>query len=171
MSTMLVMRYSEKLAMLCDAKGWGPTDLWRAIGKCVSRSTVHNWFNGLSRPQKPEHALKVARALSVSLDELADDEAEIAPVNSASGYELKVREIAEREGWDWLYWRVIEAVKVVEVPVIAMDGGGTTDRTAVPEPSLPGVNFDPRHRNVDHTGADVTPRHDPGATGKTRRRS
>lgn len=76
------MDYSEKVVKLCAEKDWDQADLWRAVHKKVSRTTVSNWFNGLSRPDM-DTALGVARALGVPLDYLADDSIDGPPPSSS----------------------------------------------------------------------------------------
>jgi transcriptional regulator with XRE-family HTH domain len=67
------MKFHEKLEHLCERKRWSQRDLAKAAGG-VSPSTMSNWFSGRSEPDlSAAHA--IARALGVSLDYLADDDA------------------------------------------------------------------------------------------------
>jgi transcriptional regulator with XRE-family HTH domain len=85
---MLAMRYCDKLQRHCDERGWEQADLWRAINKCVSRSTVSNWFNDESRPNMAV-GLRIARALALSLDYMADDtQDEPSPALNAAEEEI-----------------------------------------------------------------------------------
>lgn len=78
---MQVMKFHEKVVTLCAQKNWDQADLWRAVGKKVSRTTVSNWFNGVSRPDM-DTSLSIARAFSVPLDFLADDDQDDLPPSS-----------------------------------------------------------------------------------------
>lgn len=75
------MNFHDKLVMCCDAKGWNQASLFRAVGG-VSRTTVSNWFNHESKPDM-ETALRIARALDVPLDYLADDTIDEPPAPAA----------------------------------------------------------------------------------------
>jgi transcriptional regulator with XRE-family HTH domain len=76
-----IMFLHEKLKRLCGQKRWGQTDLIHAVGD-ISKSTMNNWFNGKSKPDL-DSALAIAKALEVSLDWLADADAEFPPPQEA----------------------------------------------------------------------------------------
>jgi transcriptional regulator with XRE-family HTH domain len=76
----LDMRLSEKLKRLCGERRWGQTDLIAAVGD-ISKSTMNNWFSGKTTPDL-ESALKIAKALNVSLEWLADDGAAFPPIEA-----------------------------------------------------------------------------------------
>lgn len=71
MSRMLAMRLNEKLQMLCGRRGWGQSNLLEVVPD-VTKSSMSNWWKGKYRPDL-ESALRIARALDVPLDYLADD--------------------------------------------------------------------------------------------------
>lgn len=72
------MRFRDKLVRACDKRGWSQADLWREIGKAVSKNTVSRWWKGEAEPWD-DSAVRLARALRVSLDYLADDELDEEP--------------------------------------------------------------------------------------------
>ncbi len=74
------MTFDEKVTSLCEARGWNQSDLARAVGG-VSKNTVSRWWNGAVRPFD-DVALRLSRALGVTLDYLADDEMDEFPAAS-----------------------------------------------------------------------------------------
>jgi transcriptional regulator with XRE-family HTH domain len=79
-ATMIAMELHKKLKRLCDAKGLNQTDVMRITN--ASKGTASNWMkgkpNGGTAPDL-ESALKLARALGVPLDYLADDDMDEPP--------------------------------------------------------------------------------------------
>lgn len=71
---MFAMTYADKVDQLLNLKGWNQQDLVRSVGD-LSASTVTGWKKGAT--PRIDVALKVARALGVSLDYLADEAIEI----------------------------------------------------------------------------------------------
>jgi transcriptional regulator with XRE-family HTH domain len=70
MATCVDMRFAEKVNRRLAELGWNDSRL--AIEAKVSTSAVGKWTDGESLP-RIDLAIRVARALSVSLDYLADD--------------------------------------------------------------------------------------------------
>jgi transcriptional regulator with XRE-family HTH domain len=66
------MKFHEKLGRLIQDKGWTRKHLLDSVG--ASQSTVDRWFRGDTLPDISQGAA-IARALGVSLDYLADDDA------------------------------------------------------------------------------------------------
>jgi transcriptional regulator with XRE-family HTH domain len=99
------MNFHEKVVTLCAERDWEQADLWRAVKKKVSRTTVSNWFNGVSRPDM-DTALLIARALDVPLDYLADDAQDEPPARSA------------RPDWERTVIGLIEALGLDEREVL-----------------------------------------------------
>jgi transcriptional regulator with XRE-family HTH domain len=70
------MRFDKKLRMLMDQRGMNQPSLSRLTG--IPQTTISNLLKG-SRPGI-DHGLKLARALAVSLDYLADDDQDQPPI-------------------------------------------------------------------------------------------
>jgi transcriptional regulator with XRE-family HTH domain len=64
-------QFREKVIRACEQLGWNQARLASEVE--VSPNTASRWVNGEVRPFRPE-ALRLARALRLSLDYLADDE-------------------------------------------------------------------------------------------------
>jgi transcriptional regulator with XRE-family HTH domain len=77
------MTLSDKLKWLCGERRWGQADLMRAMGGDVSKSAMSDWFKGKFRPDL-DSTLRMARALKVPLDYLADDALDEPPVSDLS---------------------------------------------------------------------------------------
>jgi transcriptional regulator with XRE-family HTH domain len=99
------MTFAQKVVKLREAKGWKQSDLRRAIGD-VSPTTVSNWESGAIPSM--DVALKVARALGVSLDYLADDAQEHPPASGTTVPERQLASMIERYGAERVYWRLVE---------------------------------------------------------------
>ena len=92
------MRFEEKLRKQMLLKGFNQQKLSRASG--VSDSEISRILNGKSQPGL-ENALKLARAVGVSLDYLADDSVDEDPareVRDAATWEGQVLELATEIG-------------------------------------------------------------------------
>lgn len=70
------MDFTEKLNKLLSENGLSQRDLVRILGD-VSKDKVNRWFTGRSVPDIKE-GLRLARALDVPLDYLADDDVDVA---------------------------------------------------------------------------------------------
>lgn len=86
------MRYAEKLYQQMVQKGFKQQRLAEASG--VSDSEVSRILNGKSRPGL-ENAFRLARALGVSLDYLADDSLDADPSRPSDPISAGEREILE----------------------------------------------------------------------------
>ncbi len=91
-----VRRFEQKLYLLCERAGWNQSDLSRELGG-VSKSTIGGWFAGESRPSL-DHCLKLARALGVSLDYLADDTIESPPRSEFTASERLLVDVSREIG-------------------------------------------------------------------------
>lgn len=99
MSTICGMRIGEKLKRLCDDRRWSQARLLEFVPD-VSKSTISFWINGRSRPDL-ESARKLARALGVPLDWLADDEADFpVPQEAAPEEDRFILQICRKLGHD-----------------------------------------------------------------------
>lgn len=75
------MTFREKIEKLCEARGWNQAQLARKVD--VSPTAIGRWFNKDARPFD-EAAVRLARALRVSLDYLADDTMDEIPAEPGS---------------------------------------------------------------------------------------
>src|SRR5690242_2858034 len=90
------MRYADKLLSEMVRKGFNGAKLARVSG--VSDSEISRILAGKSQPGL-ENAMKLARAVGVSLDYLADDALEVDPARSTgSPYEQELLELAHALG-------------------------------------------------------------------------
>jgi transcriptional regulator with XRE-family HTH domain len=89
------MRLSEKIPMLVKRMGITQAELARAIGTYPSR--ISEWASEEGKPSI-QQALRMARALNVSLDYLADDAQDDPPQMLSSEWERKVWEIVKEIG-------------------------------------------------------------------------
>lgn len=103
--TMMPMNFAEKVIKLREARGWKQSDLRKAIGD-ISPTTVSNWESG-SIPAM-DIALKVARALGVPLDYLADDEQDRPVPTAMSEAEQQLWAMAKRHGAERILKRLEE---------------------------------------------------------------
>jgi transcriptional regulator with XRE-family HTH domain len=91
------MKFDQKLALLGDRRGWNQVTLRDKLG-CVSRSTVHRWFSGERLPRIDE-GLRLAQVLSVPLDVLADDAADLTSLDmTATEIDAWIRQTIEAIG-------------------------------------------------------------------------
>lgn len=99
------MTLSKKLNQLCGERKMTQADLRRAIGDSVSASIISDWFKDERKPNL-DAALLIAKALDVSLDWLADDEAEMPPQPRGTASlpldqrQVKLLELAEMLGYE-----------------------------------------------------------------------
>ncbi len=107
------MRFAEKLLDQMRAKGLNQQRLAR-ISK-VSDSEVSRIVTGKSNPGL-ENAFRLARAVEVSLDFLADDELQADPIHPSavefSDAERELLEVAEAIGYSQAC-RILENVRIV----------------------------------------------------------
>lgn len=71
------MKIQQKLDLLCTRSSITRADLERIVSP-VSKSTLNQWFRGRARPDL-ESAFRIAKLFHVSLEWLADDQAEFPP--------------------------------------------------------------------------------------------
>lgn len=108
------MKFPKKLKNLIDHRGTTQADLARALD--VKDARITEWLDG-EGPMLIRSlilGLKMARALNVPMEYLADEEMEGIPPPVPSKWETLVREIAGRYGWEFVYWRIIEAKEDVK---------------------------------------------------------
>lgn len=86
------MRYAEKLYKMMLLKGLNQQKLARL--SAVSDSEVSRILRGKSQPGL-ENAFRLARALGISLDYLADDELETDPARGVEAGTLQEREVLD----------------------------------------------------------------------------
>lgn len=101
---MLGMEPHQKLQRLLEQRGLSQAELARRAG--IPQPSVNEIVNGRRR-LFADLAWTLARVLEVPLDFLLDPAVtEVPPVPGAR--ERQVREIAEKKGWDWIYWRIVD---------------------------------------------------------------
>jgi transcriptional regulator with XRE-family HTH domain len=106
------MRYAEKLYKQMLLKGLNQQKLAKL--SLVSDSEVSRILGGLSRPGL-ENAFRLARAVGVSLDYLADDALEtdpIQPVGPATANERDILDVAQQLGYAPAY-RLLDVARVL----------------------------------------------------------
>jgi transcriptional regulator with XRE-family HTH domain len=97
------MVFHLKLAAICESRGWRPIEVAKRLPG-IGKSKVYNWFSGKTLPDIGE-ARTLARILGTDVGFLADDDLDVPPAPDAS--EQRVREIADRIGWDSVYDRLL----------------------------------------------------------------
>ncbi len=103
------MNLVEKIEKLLSDRGWKQIDLAEAIG--VSKQRVSQWMQGTGQP-KPYHLLRMARALNVPMEFLADDTMEDIAAQGVSAEEMKVVEMARVLGLEEAKRRLLQAPAV-----------------------------------------------------------
>lgn len=103
------VKLNKKLKFLIEHRATNQAELARKTGFPEAR--ISEWVRGKgpALARGLEQGLKIARALDVSVDYLADEAAEDEPDAVPSKHETQVREIAGRMGWEWIYWRLVGA--------------------------------------------------------------
>lgn len=109
---MPTMRFDQKLSKLCRIKGWDQAALNKAAGDAVSPSTMSAYFLGRSR-HSMDVALRLARALNVDLEYLADDEMDEPAVNTNSE-EAAILDIVRRLGYELASDRLLQKENVIK---------------------------------------------------------
>lgn len=106
------MKFEEKIAMLCERKGWNQSRLAQSLAKAshksISKNTVSRWFAGAVRPFD-DWFLPLAETLGVDCDYLADDTLDEPPAPELSDDERRLLEIARtlQGGAQAALWRIV----------------------------------------------------------------
>jgi transcriptional regulator with XRE-family HTH domain len=131
---MTIMTFGEKVLTLRKQKGWSQRDLVKAIGE-AGPSTVSAWENG-STPAM-DVALKVARALGVALDYLADDAQESPTASGLTDAERQLWAMAQRHGPERLLMRLEEVGVGSPSPNVDVEVNGDLGGLGSDDPRVP----------------------------------
>ena len=105
MRTMADMTLGEKLSKLIATRGTNKANVARTLG--VSKSTIANWIEGKGVPKLYE-AAKLADALGVPLDYLADDTLDEPPGPELAPDEAEVFRLVRRMGVEEAHRRLLQ---------------------------------------------------------------
>lgn len=80
------------------------------VSAALATGRISKWKQGAGEIGASE-ALRMARALQVSVEWLIDEEKQWPPPERVSpDRQRQVNEIAERYGWDFVYWRLMDVI-------------------------------------------------------------
>lgn len=140
------MELKLKLKALMHQKGLNGQKLAKLSQ--VSDSEISRILQGKSRPGL-DNALRLARALGVSLDYLADDKLDVEPTDSLSADERKAMSIIQKLGLSqvlsileiirFLGYEVTMSRLIGAKPIIEIDVDGTESRPPLTTPSAAAV--------------------------------
>lgn len=101
--------FASKINRLMTTRGLTQSELRDAIGRTVSHGTMSNWCSGRSLPRLDE-AQKLAQALGVTVDFLADDSKETPespPLVEVNERDVELLKIAKLLGHDRAMGRLL----------------------------------------------------------------
>jgi transcriptional regulator with XRE-family HTH domain len=116
MATCVDMRFAEKVNRRLAELGWNDSRL--AIEAKVSTSAVGKWTDGESLP-RIDLAIRVARALGISLDYLADDALDEPPPATEERSEADAMILALAKTWG--YAQAAKRLQVIQPPPFAVE--------------------------------------------------